>query len=178
MPSSTEGRSLPNADEIKRSEVERRASIRQAAPVDHPLLVELTTAADQFLVKRDGAGSVIAGCPLVRRLGAGHNDCAAGPDSRDWPALTSREISSPSTLNTSIKACYRTGFRTAARHQSTTRWMRHFGTSKLPGLPAIFRRFQLCKWNALPGTREYHRVVCTWDAFWNCNRPRWTGQLR
>jgi predicted glycogen debranching enzyme len=60
---STQERSVAEAEALERAEVQRRTSIRQAAPVDHPLVIELTAAADQFLVKRDCASSVIAGYP-------------------------------------------------------------------------------------------------------------------
>jgi predicted glycogen debranching enzyme len=58
---STDARSVAEAEEMEAAEVERRKCIRQAAPADDPLVVELTAAANQFLVKRDSADTVIAG---------------------------------------------------------------------------------------------------------------------
>jgi predicted glycogen debranching enzyme len=59
---STQTYNASGADTLRRNEIARRAALRAAAPVDDPLVADLTAAADQFIVKRSGnLHTVIAG---------------------------------------------------------------------------------------------------------------------
>ncbi|MGD1073477.1 MAG: amylo-alpha-1,6-glucosidase [Bryobacteraceae bacterium] len=59
---STETRDAAAAATLRRDEIARRAALRAAAPMDDPLVADLTAAADQFIVRRAGnLHTVIAG---------------------------------------------------------------------------------------------------------------------
>ena len=58
---STEARAATGAPALRQGEVERRAKVLRSAPSADPLIRQLTTAADQFIVQRGELHSVIAG---------------------------------------------------------------------------------------------------------------------
>ncbi len=58
---STAAYDVAKADALRTAETDRRRSIRESAANGHPLVVQLTAAADQFPVQRDDANTVIAG---------------------------------------------------------------------------------------------------------------------
>jgi len=58
---STEERSASSAEALRAAEIERRRRIVARAPVRDPLVVQLTAAADQFIVARSTGKSIIAG---------------------------------------------------------------------------------------------------------------------
>ena len=58
---STEAHQIDSADELRQAEAARRASVVAASPTDHELIRILTTAADQFIVRRDAGQTIIAG---------------------------------------------------------------------------------------------------------------------
>ncbi|MDX2150368.1 MAG: amylo-alpha-1,6-glucosidase [Bryobacteraceae bacterium] len=60
---STERRRAAHAGDLRRKELKRRASVRNAAPCEDLLVRRLTAAADQFLVKRGEQKTIIAGYP-------------------------------------------------------------------------------------------------------------------
>jgi predicted glycogen debranching enzyme len=60
---STEEHNILAATGLRNQEIAHRQSVRQASPVDDPLVTTLVSAADQFIVKRDDLYSVIAGYP-------------------------------------------------------------------------------------------------------------------
>jgi predicted glycogen debranching enzyme len=60
---STEMRSADSAGALRAAEIERREKIVAAAPSDDPLVRMLALAADQFIVRRGGGHTVIAGYP-------------------------------------------------------------------------------------------------------------------
>ncbi|MEO8658164.1 MAG: amylo-alpha-1,6-glucosidase [Bryobacteraceae bacterium] len=60
---STEPQYAADAEVLREREIQRRAQIAAAAPVDDPLVRALTSAADQFIVKRGDLKTVVAGYP-------------------------------------------------------------------------------------------------------------------
>jgi predicted glycogen debranching enzyme len=58
---STEAHEIEKADELLARERQRRAAIRQSAPVKDELIESLTVAADQFIVRRGENQTIIAG---------------------------------------------------------------------------------------------------------------------
>ena len=58
---STSARSISQVAERRKQEITRRASVRSAAPVADAFVRDLSAAADQFIVKRGGLQTVIAG---------------------------------------------------------------------------------------------------------------------
>jgi predicted glycogen debranching enzyme len=58
---STEVRAASNVSTLKNRELERRTKVLRRAPSADPLVQQLTTAADQFIVQRGELNSVIAG---------------------------------------------------------------------------------------------------------------------
>ena len=58
---STELHFAAEAEGLRSAEIARRTAIRDAAPVDDPFVRTLVEAADQFIVRRDGHSTVIAG---------------------------------------------------------------------------------------------------------------------
>jgi len=58
---STQARAAADASQLKRNEIQRRKQVLQHAPSADPLMQQLTTAADQFIVQRGDLNSVIAG---------------------------------------------------------------------------------------------------------------------
>jgi predicted glycogen debranching enzyme len=60
---STQQYDIHTADTIRNEEIARRKKLLAVAPFDDPLVRALTTAADQFLVRRDKEWTVIAGYP-------------------------------------------------------------------------------------------------------------------
>ena len=78
----------PFAREARR----QQALVEAAAPTAPAWIRRLALAADQFIVRRGDAGrTVIAGYPLVQRLGSRHDDRAARTHARDRPARRRRE---------------------------------------------------------------------------------------
>jgi predicted glycogen debranching enzyme len=60
---STEPQYAADAEMLRESEIQRRARIAAASPVDDPLVRALTSAADQFVVQRGDLKTVVAGYP-------------------------------------------------------------------------------------------------------------------
>jgi predicted glycogen debranching enzyme len=58
---STEARAASELPGLKNRELDRRKRVLRGAPSPHPFIQQLTTAADQFIVKRGDLNSVIAG---------------------------------------------------------------------------------------------------------------------
>jgi len=58
---STVERSVSEVDGLRDREIARRAAIRKATPTADPFIQDLAAAADQFIVKRGGLETVIAG---------------------------------------------------------------------------------------------------------------------
>ena len=90
---STEPRSVGTADALRAAEIERRRKIVAAAPSSDPFVRRLAQAADQFIVAARRQCTVIAGYPLVQRLGPRHHDCAARPHAGYGPLRCGEEHS-------------------------------------------------------------------------------------
>jgi len=60
---STEAHEATEEEKYRQAEIRRRQQIRQAPPIEDDFVQDLAVAADQFLVKRDGGATVIAGYP-------------------------------------------------------------------------------------------------------------------
>ena len=58
---STEARAWVSADRLRSEEIERRSAVLAAVPSEDPLARSLVQAADQFIVRRGGQSTVIAG---------------------------------------------------------------------------------------------------------------------
>lgn len=60
---STAVHTTAEADALQQAEVARRAAVAASAPVDDPLIRDLTVAADQFITARGAGATIIAGYP-------------------------------------------------------------------------------------------------------------------
>lgn len=60
---STASHSATEAGALQQAEVERRAGLAESAPVDDPLVRDLTLAADAFITSRGDGATIIAGYP-------------------------------------------------------------------------------------------------------------------
>ena len=112
-------------EEIERRAKDRESLLRPTTP--SPAL--LTPAADQFLVARGDQKTVIAGYPLVRRLGPRHHDLAARPHAGHRPLRRSPATSCALSPAAWIKACCPTVSWNRAKRPSTTPSTRRCGCS-------------------------------------------------
>jgi len=60
---STAPHAATDAEVLRQAEVDRRAALAASAPVDEPLIRDLTVAADQFVTARGDGATIIAGYP-------------------------------------------------------------------------------------------------------------------